>query len=248
MRSSYWQGADAGGARRPGPKLGLAGRVPCRGGTAHCDSPLHGGNLGDSAGRWRAATPAPPAPGRCPGGRRRARPACAPPPPGRSCSGAGRPPARRGPPPGRRRRRPTSSLRRNAPANPSSSRARSRRPSSVSGSVATIARTSAVSAGALPACAVPLARRMPAHTARTVACRVGESWAAWPASWWACEIDDRRRCSVLVLDRYREVVTPPGAHAPRSTAGCATARPAPPRRTAGSPPGAPASRPPRGAP
>ena len=71
----------------------------------------------------------------------------------------------------------------------------------MSGSVATIARTSAVSAGALPACAVPLARRMPAHTARTVACRVGESWAAWPASWWACAIDDRRRWSVLVLRR-----------------------------------------------
>jgi hypothetical protein len=61
---------------------------------------------------------------------------------------------------------------------------------------ATICRRSSTSVGALPSCAVPSVRRIPLHTALTVADRVGVSSCA---ALWACEIALSRICIVLVF-------------------------------------------------
>jgi hypothetical protein len=92
--------------------------------------------------------------------------------------------------------RPTSSARRKAPANPLSSSAPSRTPISLPGNASTIARTSAVTAGVLPVCAVPWVRRTPDHTVLTAAAIVGEGW---PAALCASAIAARCRAIVAAL-------------------------------------------------
>ena len=62
--------------------------------------------------------------------------------------------------------------------------------------VATMARTSSVTAGALPVAAVPIVRRIPAQQARTTASAVG---VATPAAWCAWLIEEIRRRTVEAL-------------------------------------------------
>jgi len=82
-----------------------------------------------------------------------------------------------------------------------------------------MARSSAVTAGALTVGAVPSVRRMPACTARTTGSPVG---LGWPAALCAWEMDDSRRCRVAGLatrarsDRYKAMVSASAGTAVRS--------------------------------
>ena len=76
-----------------------------------------------------------------------------------------------------------SSERRKAPAKPTRTSARSRRPESVLGHAATIRRMSLVRSGALPSWAVPIERRMPLRVSLTTKWWLDEGEASNPAAW-----------------------------------------------------------------